>query len=165
MKSFKREREKRNYIFHRIIFLGTRFFWHGLGIFSLKIHIFFYNIFTLRISQFCSKRCMYKPCLSVFCHCCSLPLTLIHLLSATKVLVINHVEELKELQNKRKKPWVRNLISTVRKTNLSSCSSRNTLSRFPRALAIFSLLPVFLIRSSHMQTQHPECPRCAIWCH
>lgn len=82
------KREKINYIFHRI-FLGTRFLQHGLGIFSLKIHIFFYNIFTLRISQFCSKRRMYKPCLSVFCHCCSLPLTLIHLLSASKVLVIN----------------------------------------------------------------------------
>ena len=50
MKSFRREREKINYIFHRIIFLGTRFLQHGLGIFSLKIRIFFYNIFTLRIS-------------------------------------------------------------------------------------------------------------------
>lgn len=53
---------------------------------------------------------------------------------------MNHLEELKELQKKRKKPWVRNLISTVRKTNHSSCSSRNTVSRFPQAVAIFSRL-------------------------
>lgn len=161
MKSFKK-REK-NYIFHRIIFLGTRFFWHGLGIFSLKIHIFFYNIFTLRISQFCSKRCMYKPCLSVFVIVAHYP-SLIHLLSATKVLVINHVEELKELQNKRKKPWVRNLISTVRKTSLSLTLPGTSLQIPPSTCHLLSS-PSFPHRSSHMQTQHPECPRCAIWCH
>ena len=125
-----REREKRNYIFHRIIFLGTRVLWPGLGIFSLN----------LRISwEFLSfVQTMYVQTLPACV--LSLLLTTPHtnryfkFFQSLRSDQMNHVEEPKELQSKRKKPWVRNLISTVRKTDLSPCSGGTLSPDSPKRL-------------------------------
>lgn len=46
---------------------------------------------------------MYKPCLRVFCHCCSPPLTLIDILSSSKVFVVTKWTMWKSRKNSKAK--------------------------------------------------------------
>ena len=156
MKSFNRETEKkRNYIFHRIILLGTGVLWHGLGIFSLNLRISWeFLSFVQMMSVQTLPACVLSPLLTA-----PHTNTYFKFFQSLSSDQMNHVEEPKELQNKRKKPWVRNLISTVRKSDLSPCSSRNTLSDSPKRLPSSPCSP-FSSHGRHMcKPSIPSVPR------
>lgn len=65
---------------------------------------------------------------------------------------MKHVEELKESHI-----WEIHIFPHTEKI----------LHRFSQAISIFTPLPVVLLRSSHVQSLHPEYSLigCAIWCH